>query len=459
MSRFWPRSLRARLLVSVLLAILTTALLQAGLAWRAARDEADALFDYHMQQTAQSLRAGLPQGLLTGVIPLPEREQAFDFVLQIWTLDGTRVFESADQAELPQRAVLGFAEVQAHGSRYRVYSLQARQFVIQVAQDMAVRQRMAGSLAVRTALPILLLAPLLMLLVGWLVRHSLQPVTHVQAQLSQRRADDLTAVSADGLPEELHPLVHEFNRLLGRVEQAFDAQQRFVADAAHELRSPLTALKLQLQALRRAPDAEARERALLRLEAGLDRGTRLVEQLLALARQEAQGSMSTPPETVALTELVRLALADMAPVAQARGVDLGLDHADSATVTGRPEALRVLVRNLLDNAVKYTPPGGRVDVSLERTTAGQARLTIQDSGPGIAAADRARALQRFVRLSPTDNTTTTGSGLGLAIVQAIATQHQAVVTLDQADVLGGLKVCVVFPPMPSASSLPSPSSH
>jgi two-component system OmpR family sensor kinase len=345
-------SLRARLLVFVLLAILATALLQAALAYRAARAEADQIFDYHMQQTALSLRAGLPQGLATGVIPLPAEEQVFDFVLQIWTLDGVRVFESAERAELPQRAVLGFADVRAHGTRYRVYSVQARNFVIQVAQDMVVRQRMAGSLALRTAVPILLLAPLLMLLVGWVVNASLAPVARAApgGPAPNRR---LTEVAATGLPDEVRPLVHEFNGLLRRVAQAFEAQQRFVADAAHELRSPLAALKLQVQGLQRAPDDATRERALERLGAGIDRTTRLIEQLLVLARQQARGFGAA--RTVALAELLRSAVTDMVPAAQLRSIDIGLTQADAGRVNGHAEALRILVRNLLENAVKYTP--------------------------------------------------------------------------------------------------------
>lgn len=159
-------SLRVRLLVFVLLAILATALLQAGLAWRAARAEADVLFDRQMVQTAQSLRAALPQGLATGVLPLPAEEQDFDFVLQIWALDGTLLFQSAQRAQLPARAIVGFSEVTANGATYRVYSMLARGLVIQVAQDMAVRRRLAGSLALRTAAPVLWLAPLLMLAPG-----------------------------------------------------------------------------------------------------------------------------------------------------------------------------------------------------------------------------------------------------------------------------------------------------
>ena len=433
-------SLRARLLVFVLLAILATAVLQAVLAYRAARAEADQIFDYHMQQTALSLRAGLPQAMATGVIPVPSEEQDFDFVLQIWTLDGVRVFESAARAELPQRAVLGFDDVGAHGTRYRVYSLQARSLVIQVAQDMSVRQRMAGSLALRTALPILLLAPLLMLLVGWVVSRSLAPVARVQRQVAQRQADDLTEVAETGLPDEVRPLVQELNGLLRRVALAFDTQQRFVADAAHELRSPLAALKLQVQGLQRAPDEAARERALERLGSGIDRATRLIEQLLVLARQQASAASGVPPEPVSLDDLLRSAVSDMAPTAQSRGIDIGLAQADAGQVNGHAEALRILARNLLENAVKYTPSGGRVDAAL-RAEAGTLVLSVEDSGPGIPEAERARVLDRFVRLPGTPST---GSGLGLAIVKAVADLHGATLRLDASPALGGLRVRVAF---------------
>jgi two-component system OmpR family sensor kinase len=435
-------SLRARLLVFVLLAILATAVLQAALAYRAARAEADQIFDYHMQQTALSLRAGLPQALATGVIPLPAEEQDFDFVLQIWTLDGVRVFESAARAELPQRAVIGFDDVGAHGTRYRVYSLQARSFVIQVAQDMSVRQRMAGSLALRTALPILLLAPLLMGLVGWVVSRSLAPVARVQRQVAERQADDLTEVAETGLPDEVRPLVQELNGLLRRVALAFDAQQRFVADAAHELRSPLAALKLQVQGLQRAPDDATRERALERLGSGIDRATRLIEQLLVLARQQARAASGERSEPVALDELVRLAVADVAPAAQARRIDIGLTQADAGQVNGHAEALRILVRNLLENAVKYTPEGGQVDVSLQ-AVADTLTLGVEDSGPGIPEAERERVLDRFVRLPDAPSS---GSGLGLAIVKAVADLHGATLQLDASPSLGGLRVQVVFHP-------------
>ena len=432
-----PRSLRMRLLVFLLAAIVLAGAVQGVLAYRSALDEADALFDYHMQQTALALRSGLPvdaQGLGPGLDPEDENHE---FIVQVWTNEGLRIFESAVGAALPQIAVLGFTNVQARGGTYRVFSMQTRSQVIQVAQNMAVRQGMARSLALRTLAPLAFMAPLLVLAVWWGVSRSLAPVERVRRQLAQRQADDLSPVSDAQLPDEVQPLVSELNLLFERVQRAFEAQEHFVADAAHELRSPLAALRLQLQGLQRAGDDAARSAAIERLSAGIDRATRLVEQLLTLARQEA-GATATEP--VDLRAIAQLALADVAPAAQARGMDLGLLDSDAITVPGNAEALRMLVRNLLDNAIKYTPPGGRVDVQVG-TDQGCALLTVEDSGPGIAPEHHARVMQRFVR-DTADGAP--GSGLGLAIVQAIAQRHGATVALDRSMRLGGLRVTLRF---------------
>ena len=432
-----PRSLRMRLLVFLLAAIVLAGAVQGALAYRSALDEADALFDYHMQQTALALRSGLPvdaQGLGPG---LDLDDENHEFIVQVWTNEGLRIFESAVGAALPQIAVLGFTNVQARGGTYRVFSMQTRSQVIQVAQNMAVRQGMARSLALRTLAPLAFMAPLLVLAVWWGVSRSLAPVERVRRQLAQRQADDLSPVSDAQLPDEVQPLVSELNLLFERVQRAFDAQEHFVAGAAHELRSPLAALRLQLQGLQRAGDDTARAAAIERLSAGIDRATRLVEQLLTLARQE---SGSTATEPVDLRAIAQLALADVAPAAQARSMDVGLLDSEAATVPGNVEALRMLVRNLLDNAIKYTPPGGQVDVQV-RADNGHAVLTVEDSGPGIAPEHRERVMQRFVRETAEG---APGSGLGLAIVLAIAQRHGAVVALDSSPRLGGLRVTLRF---------------
>lgn len=306
MIRALTGSLRARLLWFLLAAIVLAAGAQALVAYRTVLKEADEIFDYHMQQMALSLRAGLPPSAAVG--GLGSGEQNFDFVVQVWTADGVRIFESAEQAALPQLAVLGFADVRARGTTYRVFSMQTSGLVIQVAQDMAARRNMAGALALRTIAPVALMAPLLMLVVWWVVSRSLAPVSRVRGQVASRQADDLSPVSEENLPDEVRPLVQELNLLFDRVRHAFDAQKHFVADAAHELRSPLAALKLQVQGLQRASDAASRELAVSRLVAGIDRATRLVEQMLALARHEASMAAGAKSEPVDLAEVARLAI-------------------------------------------------------------------------------------------------------------------------------------------------------
>ncbi|MDO9436980.1 ATP-binding protein [Hydrogenophaga sp.] len=434
---FRTHSLRARLIGLLLLAIVLAAGLQVTVVYRQARAEADGIFDYHMEQMAQALRAGVvpPGPSAPGADPgLPP--DAFDFFVQVWTSDGLRVFQSGTRADLPQRAVLGFSNVEVDGTPYRVYSMQSRAQVIQVAQDMRPRQTMARALAWRTVLPIAWMAPLLMLVAWAVVSVSLAPVARVRRQVAAREADELAEVEEAGLPDEIQPLVHELNLLFGRVRQAFDAQKNFVAEAAHELRTPLTALRLQAQGLQRAPDDATRQRAVERLLGGIDRATHLVEQLLVLARQQAQPSSGEPAQAVSLAELAAQVIADAVPRANERRIDLGLDQADTGHVSGHAEPLRILLGNLVDNALKYTPEGGKVDVTVQRQ-ADHLLLSVEDSGPGIPEGDRARVLDRFYRVP---GSAATGSGLGLAIASAIAQVHGSRLELDRSPRLGGLRI-------------------
>ena len=442
---FKTHSLRARLIGLLLLAIVLAAGLQVAVVYRQARAEADGIFDYHMEQMAQALRVGVA---LPGLPPSPGDElplspEAFDFFVQVWTNDGLRVFQSGTGADLPQRAVLGFSNVQVNGTPYRVYSMQSRSQVIQVAQDMRPRQTMARALAWRTVLPIAWMAPLLMLVAWAVVSVSLAPVARVRRQVAAREADELAEVEEAGLPDEIQPLVHELNLLFGRVRQAFDAQKNFVAEAAHELRTPLAALRLQVQGLQRARDDATRQVAVDRLLAGIDRATRLVEQLLMLARQQAQPSSNETAQPVSLAELATEVIAEAVPRATARHIDLGLGQSDAGQVSGHAEPLRILLGNLLDNALKYTPEGGVVDVAVRRE-ADHLVLSVEDSGPGIPEADRARVLDRFYRVP---GSAATGSGLGLAIANAIAQLHGSGLQLDRSPRLGGLRIALRLTPL------------
>ncbi len=441
-----PGSLGGRLLLFIGMAILLVAVLQGVFAYRNALAQTDTLFDYQMQQTAFALRAGLPVDAKGRPQGTPPEDENNEFIVQVWTNEGLRIFESALGDALPQMAVLGFADVPARGTTYRVFSLQTRSQVIQIAQDMRVRQILAREAAWRSLLPVVLLLPLLALAVWWVIRLSLTPVQRVRRELALRQPQDLAPVAEHDLPDEMRPLVEELNSLLQRVRQAFEAQQNFVADAAHELRSPLAALQLQLQLLRKATDSSERESAQARLAQGIERARRLVEQLLALARQEARPQTEDAP-LADLRVLVEQALADAAPAAQAKGLDMGLSEdpqqQSAFSVAADAEALAVLLRNLLDNAIKYVPAGGRVDVGWLQDEHGHA-LVVEDSGPGIARAERQSVLQRFVRGQGAGGMAG-GSGLGLAIAQSIAQSSGAQLWLDESPQLGGLRVRVLWP--------------
>jgi two-component system OmpR family sensor kinase/two-component system sensor histidine kinase QseC len=263
----------------------------------------------------------------------------------------------------------------------------------------------------------------------------------------ERDTQSLAPLPGEGLPEELAPLVQALNGLLQRLGQTLDVQRAFVADAAHELRSPLTALKLQLDLLHRAPDAAARDAATRALGDGITRAAWLVEQLLALARNEP-GAPGLPFADVDLAETARRALADTVPQALARGSELELQADVPVPLRGDAASLLVLVRNLVDNAVRHTPPGSKVQVRVQPTAQG-AELVVDDAGAGIPPAERERVFDRFYRRNPA---ATDGSGLGLAIVRTVATRHGATVVLSDSP-LGGLRATVRFP-----SAAPGPAS-
>jgi two-component system OmpR family sensor kinase len=260
----------------------------------------------------------------------------------------------------------------------------------------------------------------------------------VAAEVQSRDAATLSPVSDAGLPEEILPLTHALNDLLSRLDHAINAQRTFVADAAHELRTPLTALKLQIQLAERASGDMERNAAFSDLKQGLDRAVRLVQQLLTLARQE-RADLDRTSQPVDLAALARSAIADFVFTAHAKRIDLGIAHADAAMVSGDAEALRIMLNNLIDNAIRYSPEGGRIDVSVHAGENG-ASITVQDTGPGIPDSDLERVFDRFYRSAGAE---TSGSGLGLAIVKRIADIHHAEVKfIKTAD---GLRVIVTIP--------------
>lgn len=436
-------SIRVRLLLALLAALVLSAAVMGALTYRNVLAETETLFDYQLRQMALSLR---DQGEIAPGQISAFADEELDFVVQIWTVDGRSIYASRPHTDLPARALLGLADVTAGGRTWRTFSVATRERVIQVAQPRQIRQRLAADAALRSVLPLLLLAPLMALAVWWLAASTLAPLRRVAAQVRERDEQSLAALPTTGLPDEVAPLVSALNALLQRLGQSLDTQRAFVSEAAHELRSPLTALKLQLQLLTRATDDAGRAQAVATLGTGIDRAARLVEQLLALARSEP-GAPAAAMQPLDLSELVRQAVADTVPFAHSRGTEFELFADAPVTVAGDRSALAMLARNLADNAVRYSPPRSRVELRVERLD-GVPTLTVDDAGPGIPPAERERVFDRFYRRNAGEEQ---GTGLGLAIVRSVAARHGAEVTLGDSP-LGGLRVSVRFG---AAASQPS----
>jgi len=305
---------------------------------------------------------------------------------------------------------------------------------------MAVRNRLAERAAFRTLLPFLVALPLMGLLIWRLVGRELAPLERTAVAVSRRNPGSLDPIAADDAPEELRPLIAALNDLLARLHAALDSQRRFVADAAHELRSPLTALSLQLQLATRARSDAKRAAAHDSLRQGVERATRLVEQLLALARHSPDAPVAAD-EPVDLAQVAREAVAHHAHAAAAKSLTLTYTGNAPVTVTGDRAGLAVLAENLVANAVRYTPGGGAVRVSAGRD-GGFAFLSVADDGPGIPAHERERVFDRFYR---GEGAAGPGSGLGLAIVKDVAERHGASVRLEDGGGGRGLRVRVSFP--------------
>jgi two-component system OmpR family sensor kinase len=439
------RSLRLQLMLLLGLAITLATMVQLGASFRVAMQEANKLFDYHMRQMALALQDSTLEQ--TKLYPVSEPEQnRFEFVVQIWTDSGLRVYQAHPYRLLPEQGGTGYANVELENGDWRVYTARPNSRVIQVAQKLSERRERAMSLALHSLWPVIAVSILLLAATWWVITWVLSPIDRIGQELATRDAGSLTPVSDKGIPQEIRSLVGELNSLLVRMDQALQSQQRFVADAAHELRSPLTALKLQVQTLARARTDNAREQAVGRLQGGIDRASRLVEQLLLLARENPSAREPSLAE-ISLTTCIAQAMSDVAPLAIAKRIELRESvPVEEVTVTGDAESLRVLVRNLLDNGVRYTPETGVVAVSVTQDASG-VRLSVEDSGPGIATEHRSRVFDQFFRIP---GTTATGSGLGLAIVKAIAERHHALVELDRA-ALGGLAVKLLLPHPTSGS--------
>lgn len=425
------RSLRGRLFAGLTAIILLTGIVGGLFAHHWAFNEAIEMQDSVLIQIAGLVQAGALSGgrELHGVDEDAEVwliDQASEDDATLWSLkDGLAL---ATRKGLPIRVLL---RTRPDGTRFAV------------AQRTSVRDEIAADMAFRTVLPIAALIPCLLLVTAIVIARSLRPMMRLAGDLDGRRADDMTPLPGAQMPSELHPFITSINGLLQRMRLLMDQQRRFVADAAHELRTPITALSLQAENLDSVDLPSGARDRVAALRRGISRTKHLLEQLLALARQEAGSLEGATIPVVALDDVAKEIVADVLPGAASRGIDLGFARVEPAMVRGEAVMLAALARNLLDNALRFTLRGGRIDAWVYRD-GNTAILEIEDSGPGVAPEEIGRLFEPFFRGRRPEGE---GVGLGLSIVKRIVDRLGGSIEVANIAESGrtGLRVLVKLP--------------
>lgn len=445
-----PASLQGRLILLVAGTAAVVWLATALLTWVDARQELDELLDSHLAQAAALLVA--QQDLEFDDDEVQDAPALHRYAPRV----AFQVFHegrlalrsaSAPLAPLVQdgRAAEGFHTVRVGERRWRVFAARGaeRDVLVFVGEDLRARESILGAVLRSAFWPVAVALPLLALAGWWAVRRGLAPLRSLGSALAARRPGELQPVQIAEAPTEVRSLLDALNALFARIGDLLEGERRFTADAAHELRTPIAAIRAQAQAALASKEAAPRDHALHRLLEGCDRATRLVQQLLTLSRLEAGGQRAQA--RVDLAEVVRGVLADLAPAALARQQALEFEPAGDCGVIGDATLLGVLARNLVDNAIRYSPAGARIAVRLRRE-AERVFLQVDDGGPGLAEADLPRLGERFFRVTGNE---AAGSGLGWSIAQRIAAAHDGTLHAARSDSLGGLRVTASLPARPA----------
>ncbi|MDB6063601.1 MAG: two-component sensor histidine kinase [Verrucomicrobiaceae bacterium] len=434
-------SMRQQLLRWLLFGIIVSSTMTGILIFQHARGEMDELYDAHLQQLAMLLMHQLDAFDNDQIKPLAPSNTKLknyweeeNYLIQIWDKSGhLRDFSSPvinlSSNAVPQQPHVGFHQPRLNGESWRIYRADGDHLIIQIAQPEIARRETIVDISIRLLLPLLLQIPLLTLIAWLAVRRGLRPLENLSHAVSQRAPNALSPLNEVSLPPDLKPLVHTLNELLGRLDGALKQQRHFVADAAHELRTPIAALQLQLDLLQRSHTQQDRDLSISALYKGVGRAKHLITQLLLIARSEARQTDDFTA-TIALEKIGKEALERHLPMARARNIDLGVTRMSADDFDCVPSDIEIVLDNLLSNAIRYTPPGGKVDLAIYRENK-KTILEVIDSGVGIPHEERARIFDRFYRvLGLTDDTTPEGSGLGLAIVKTICDRDGATITVD-----------------------------
>lgn len=436
-------SLRRRLLALLLGAVGTVWLALALSSYFDAHHEIDEMFDAQLAQSAQLLLAQATHEIDEINFERERFGHKYQrrFIFQILDHKGHVLLHSAGAPAVALASQPGYSNIQLNGEKWRVLARWDAdgEYQAQVAERHAPRGELARAIALRMLLPALVALPLLALLIWLGVSKGLTPLGRIARDVASRAPQHLAPLDVQQAPREILPLVEALNGLFGRLNQALENERRFTSDAAHELRTPLAGLRVQAQVALRAQDDAERRHAIEQVVEGADRATRLVEQLLTLARLDPEVARASH-QPLDLRAVASGILSVLAPAAVAKRIELSLTEGSPVAVHGDAAMLDVLIRNLVDNAVRYTPEGGTVTVTVN-SEHGRAILEVCDTGPGIPPEEQGRVLERFYRGLGTGQS---GSGLGLSIVKRIAQLHDAELYLGERSGGNGLKVRVLF---------------
>lgn len=434
------KSIRKKLLRWLLIGQLSAVILTASVSFFYVRNELEDLFDDRLKQLAYSVP--IAGQYLQSSPPLNSiQDDDDDFTIQVWEKSGQLLLQLNSKEGNPALSEKeGFSTHLSKGMLWRSFVLKRDHWLIQVSQPFSDRLEMSFNVALGGTAPILFLIVFLGGLVWVSIGRGLQPLVKLTQTLDQRGPYTMSPLPTENLPSELRPLVEALNGLLDRLGNALEGQQKFVADAAHELRTPLAAVQLQAQLLKRTISEPDREQAVKQIRAGTIRASHLVQQLLTLARMEPD-DWQCPFCLVDLNALVKSVIMDHTAAARERQIDLGVSREESLKIYGDKESLRVMLGNLIDNAIRYTPLGGQIDVALKKGEE-MAYVEVEDNGPGIPVQEREQVFARFYRRPGTKEI---GSGLGLAIVQEVVKHHEGKIFLDDGKGGIGLRVSVNLP--------------
>lgn len=456
--RLLPNSLKKKLLFYLLLVTVATWGFTAFVSYKESQHEVAKLFKAELAQSAGVLHAFVESMLHEGSLSehwdvdhtsnlLHTHELTYQYAgkiaFQLWSVEDGLILRSDSAPKFPLSQLRnGYSLTTIDGHRWYVFSIANHngEYIIHVGQREDVREAITIDIARQLMQNFLIGLPVLGVAIWLIVSHTLSPIEHLTDQLSKREAGYLESLPVSGLPEEIIPVVEELNTLFAQLEQAFENERNFTSDASHELRTPLAGLLTQIQVAQKTQDDNTRVQALAKAQQAVLRMTRMVQQLLTLSRVQNQNENLTRIAIDIDREIIGV-ISEIEPLAHKKNIDIEFQSVESWSITGNIQLINVLLRNLIENAVKYSPQEGKVKIRTIREK-NQLWFSVEDNGPGIDEEEYDRLLQRFYRCVETANSAE-GCGLGLSIVHRIASIHEAEIHFSRSK-LGGLMVLVVF---------------